>query len=356
VYLCSKVYLNSKPFPQNGTSREIRPKSARVRRNANIDHRPRRRSEARLFFAALLFVCFFPSNRAHAQNWQYRSSVRFVIAYTATEQKLAAQVLDELQHQQQVLSEQLRFQPVHVITVFLCPTQAAFDRITGGVIPHWGEAAADHLQWRIFLKAPGASSNSELDWQTLQHELAHLMLAELAEPNHLPRWFNEGAAILLAGETRHVDPLAISRAMTTNSLVTFDEIEALLSFPNEQAALAYSESYHAVKFLVRRYGAGAIKKYAEAFSTHADPRAAFRAAFGEDSWDFEIAYFDHLRQSFRWYLLVDDSLIWGGLILVLVIAGYFVTRWRNKKRVKEWEINDQLDACNNDITEKPEEK
>ena len=280
--------------------------------------------------------CLLPCT-VFPQDWRYHSTARFVIAFSTPDKNLALQTLAKLQRQQAQLSQQLDFQPGRVITAYLCPTQSAFDRITGGAIPHWGEAAADHQHWRIFVKAPRASTGKALDWQTLAHELAHLMLAEIADPHHLPRWFNEGAAILLAGETRHVDPLAISRAMTTNSLVTFDEIEALLSFPNEQAALAYSESYHAVKFLVRRHGAQAIKKFAQAFTTHEDARAAFREAFGEDLWDFETAYFDHLRRDFRWYVLLDESLLWGGVVLVLVIAGYFATRWRNMRKTREWE-------------------
>lgn len=276
-----------------------------------------------------------------SQAWQYHSTARFVIAYASVDKNLATQALAQLQHQQEQLSQQLDFQPRRAITVFLCPTQAAFDRLTGGVIPHWGQAAADAVQWRIFLKSPAANAGKEVDWQTIKHELAHLMLAEMAYPNRLPRWFNEGAAILLAGEMGHVDPTAIARAMTTNSLVTFDEIEALLSFPNEQAALAYSESYHAVKFLVRRFGAASLTNYAETLALHPDPGIAFRTAFSQDLWDFEIAYFDHLRQSFRWYVLLDESLLWGGTILVLVLAGYIVTRWRNKRKVTEWEADEE---------------
>ncbi len=289
-----------------------------------------------------------------AQAWQYHSTSRFVIAYSASEKNLATRVLAELQLQQEQLSQQLNFQPRRAITVYLCPTQAAFDRLTGGVIPHWGEAAADPVQWRIFLKSPRASANKKLDWQTIKHELVHLTLGEIADPNRLPRWFNEGAAILLAGETDHVEPLAISRAMTTNSLVTFDEIEALLSFPNAQAGLAYSESYHAVKFLVRRFDAEAIKKYAQTLALHPDSRAAFRTAFGEDLWDFEIAYFDHLRKNFRWYVLLDESLLWGGLILALVIAGYVATRWRNKKKKQEWEDEAAEKSMDGDAMESDE--
>lgn len=287
-------------------------------------------------FAVFLFLLV----EARGQNWEYHSTARFVIAHSPAQKNLATQVLAQLQHQQEQLSRQLSFQPRRTITVYLCPTQAAFDRLTGGAIPHWGEAAADAAQWRIYLKSPAASADKSLDWQTIKHELAHLMLAEIAAPNRLPRWFNEGAAILLAGETDHVEPLAISRAMATKSLVTFDEIESLLSFPNAQAGLAYSESYHAVTFLVRRHGAEAIPQYAQALAQHAEARAAFQAAFGEDLWDFEIAFFAHLRKSFRWYVLLDDTLIWSGLIVLLVCAGYFVTRWRTKKKMREWELEE----------------
>ncbi|MGH7597441.1 MAG: hypothetical protein ACREOI_13895, partial [bacterium] len=115
-------------------------------------------------------------------TWLYHSTPRFVIAYREADKTLAIHVLDELQQRQQQLAAQLGYQPRRVITVFLCPTQQIFDRMTGGAVPHWGEAAANTAQWRIFLKTPAASDTRELLPVTVTHELAHLCLAELATP------------------------------------------------------------------------------------------------------------------------------------------------------------------------------
>jgi hypothetical protein len=297
-------------------------------------------------------------------TWHYHSTPRFVIAYREQDQTLAIRVLDELQQRQQQLAAQLGYQPRRVITVFLCPSQQIFDRMTGGAVPHWGEAAANTAQWRIFLKTPAASDTRELLPVTVTHELAHLCLAELAtpaealdaKPNSLPRWFNEGAAILLSGEPRYSDPTLISRALLTNSIVEFDEIDDLLSFHSARAGLAYAESYHAVHFMITRFGAEAVRQFAQAFGVHNDARKAFHAAFNEDLWDFEVAYFDYLRQHFRWYFLLDESFLFGMAILILLIAGFLITRRRARRKMKEWEKEDDGEEQENFPPEVDENK
>lgn len=295
-----------------------------------------RTASSKIFALLLGFMLF--AVRLHAQSWQYHTTARFVLAYSSSHKNFALQILAELQAEDRELATRLQFTPARTITVYLCPTQSSFDRMTGGVIPHWGEAAADPVSWRIFLKAPRLNESKRV---TLKHELVHLLLAELAYPNRVPRWFNEGAAILLAAETQHVEPALISRAMSTNSLLTFDDIEAMLAFPNEKASLAYSESYHAVNFLTRRHGFVAIKNFAHALAQHAEARTAFHATFNEDLWDFETAYFDYVRKNFRWYFLWEETILWGVGIFLLFIAAYVATRLRTRKKAKEWEREEE---------------
>lgn len=309
------------------------------------------RNHTKPFSLRLFFLCAFifliiqlptAAQNAAGIEWHYHSTLNFVMAYREADHALALRVLDELQQQQQRLAQRLAFQPRRAITVYLCPTQYVFDRMTGGGVPHWGEAAANTALWRIYLKTPGANNARELVPATVTHELAHLCLAELALPHSLPRWFSEGAAILLSNEARPADPVLISRALLTQSLVDFEEIDDLLSFPNVRAALAYAESYQAVKFMTQRFGQHAITQFARALAAQPEPRLAFQAAFAEDLWDFETAYFDYLRHHFRWYFLLDESFLFGGIILLLLSAGFLVTRWRTRKRVKEWEAEDKI--------------
>ena len=307
---------------------------------------------SKLFSLRFLFRCasflFLFQTPAVAQNpggieWHYHSTLNFVMAYREADHPLALRVLDELQQQQRRLAERLAFQPRRAITVYLCPTQYIFDCMTGGGVPHWGEAAANTAQWRIYLKTPSANKARDLVPATVTHELTHLYLAELAQPHSLPRWFSEGAAIFLSNEARPADPMLISRALLTHSLVDFEAIDDLLSFPNVRAALAYAEGYQAVNFMTQRFGAHAITKFARALATQPQSRLAFQAAFGEDIWDFETAYFDFLRQRFRWYFLLDESFLFGGIILLLLTAGFLVTRWRAKKKMQEWEAEDKVE-------------
>ena len=288
----------------------------------------------KVFTSLASLLILLSANSASPQSWQYHSTARFVLAYSPEQKNFALQILSEVQAEDRRLAARLQFTPRRAITVYLCPTQSSFDRLTGGVIPHWGEAAADPVLFRIFLKTPRSQNEKRV---TIKHELVHLLLAEMAHPNRLPRWFNEGAAILLAGETQHIEPALISRAMATNSLLTFDDIEAMLAFLNEKVSLAYSESYHAVNFLARRHGVAAIRNFAQALAQNAEPRAAFQSAFAEDLWDFEIAYFDYVRETFRWYFLWDETVLWGVGILSLFIAAYIATRLRTRKKAAQWE-------------------
>lgn len=291
-----------------------------------------------------LLICFLTvcPSLGYSQIWHYHSSSSFVVAYRETDETLAIRVLGELQERQHQLAQRLAYEPRRVITVFLCPTQYIFDRMTGGGVPHWGEAAANTALWRIYLKTPAANNAREVLPATVTHELAHLCLAELAQPHTLPRWFNEGAAMLLSNEARPADPILLSRALLTKSLVDFEKIDDLLSFPNVRAALAYAESYQAVRFLTQRFGEDAITKLARALAEQPEPRQAFLTAFTEDLWNFETEYFDFLRRRFRWYFLLDESFLFGGIILILLVAGFLVTRWRTRKKMKEWENEEEI--------------
>lgn len=303
-------------------------------------------SSLRFFFRCAIFLFLFQfsavAQNPASLNWHYHSSSSFVVAYREADETLAIRVLGELQERQRQLAQRLAFQPRRVITVFLCPTQYIFDRMTGGGVPHWGEAAANTALWRIYLKTPAANNAREVLPATVTHELAHLCLAELAQPHALPRWFNEGAAMLLSNEARPADPILLSRALLTKSLVDFEEIDDLLSFPNVRAALAYAESHQAVRFLTQRFGEDAITKLARALAEQPEPRQAFLTAFTEDLWNFETEYFDFLRRRFRWYFLLDESFLFGGIILILLVAGFLVTRWRTRKKMKEWENEEEI--------------
>ncbi|MDZ7266870.1 MAG: peptidase MA family metallohydrolase [candidate division KSB1 bacterium] len=275
------------------------------------------------------------------QDWQYLHAGRFTLAHVASEEKLAAGLLVELERQQQQLSERLQFRPRRPLTVFLCPSQYSFDYLTRHLVPDWGEAAVDVNGGRMFLKSPAANRGRELQPATLRHELVHVMLAEMVVPHRAPRWFDEGVATWLSGETQHVSPTLISSAMATHSLLSFDAIEELLTFPNPRAGLAYSISFHAVNYLVQQYGEAALVQYARSLAAQGDPRAAFQAAFQKDLWDFEAEYFDYLRANFRWYFLLDENVLWSLALLLLVVAGFIATRRRIRRRMREMQEEDR---------------
>ncbi|CAN5774444.1 hypothetical protein BH23GEM3_BH23GEM3_04690 [soil metagenome] len=84
-------------------------------------------------------------------------------------------------------------------TIYLAPSPAVFDSLTGGRVPDWGAGVAiPSLRVIILPTYPAAAPGAGDPTVTLRHELAHLALnAYLPEP--IPRWFDEGYATWSSG-------------------------------------------------------------------------------------------------------------------------------------------------------------
>lgn len=118
-------------------------------------------------------------------------------------------------------------------------------------LPHWAAGAADPLSRRVVV-AVTASRKRQDRGRVLLHELAHLGAREAAGGRPLPRWLDEGAARVIAGEHSSEDLSVLARARVGDSLIPLAALAE--GFPHDQAhaALAYAEAGRAVSLLEGR--------------------------------------------------------------------------------------------------------
>ncbi|HEX5054610.1 MAG TPA: peptidase MA family metallohydrolase [Planctomycetota bacterium] len=178
-----------------------------------------------------------------------------------------------------------------------------------------------HIVWGE-MRRTGASSRG-----VVVHELVHELLDQFAAPHGslMPRWFHEGLAQFLAGDTYlGASEEDLVWRVSTRRLLSFDSLRK--GFPADEAGLrtAYGQSYSYVSWLVREYGLDALLSVARA----TDERTSFeRALVGwtrRSTLELEEAWQDHLLHgsgaSWRVWFQQSFSLLLIAALPVLVLA------------------------------------
>ncbi len=106
--------------------------------------------------------------------------------------------------------------------------------------------------------------------QALAHELAHVVLADRFDTDALPRWLDEGMAILAdPAEKRRGHSRGVRRAMATGSYFRLPELLSLSDYPPASRwATFYDQSAALVEYLVARQGHERFVEFVEISLEH----------------------------------------------------------------------------------------
>ena len=226
------------------------------------------------------------------------------------------------------------------VHVFLPSSDEEFNRLTGARIPDWGGGCA--LPERRIIVVRASSEGGGRLREVLRHELAHVFLRQAVGEKGVPRWFDEGMAMMQSGEWRMEQTLRMARAVLLGRLIALDEIGEMLSFRSSKAQLAYVESFLAVLFLCRLGGQDAPRKVVEAMQSGLDFEEALVRVAGARSEDFARAWERYARDRYNLVLvLVEGPWFWMGLS-VLFVGIYLTKRYRTKQIVRTWELEEAM--------------
>ena len=230
---------------------------------------------------------------------------------------------------------------VHAV---LAHTPAAFDEVTGGVVPEWRAGVAIPA-WNM-LVMPTGEGVRVVDGEglrTLRHEWAHLGLSGYLEDLRIPRWFNEGYAQWASGGFDASEAWRLRVLIASRRAPEMDSLTLGWPAGREEARSAYLLAASAVTYLLESGGEAGLRIFLDRWKTERSFDTAFRETFGLTTSQFEEDWKRHVRRRYGWLFVVSrSSVFWLVLALVLLFMVHGRQRHNREKlaRLRAEELPD----------------
>lgn len=222
------------------------------------------------------------------------------------------------------------------VRISLPLTRTEFVRMTGGRVPYWAGGVAYPGAGAIVVKAPTFFGEGVPMEVLVAHELAHILMDVAARQGDIPRWFEEGFAQLLAGESRTGSLGRLARAALADRLMGLPRVDNVLSFRSPDAELAYAESRAAAESLKERFGWEVIRAILYRVAESSDFPVAFQQSTGVEYEAWQADWLESAQKHYRNFAFLDvESLIW--VLILLLSAAAVVAVWiRKRRQLRKW--------------------
>jgi len=163
--------------------------------------------------------------------------------------------------------------------------------------------------------------------QVFRHELAHVALEDAVSGRTIPRWFNEGFAVMASGETSFVRLQTLWTATLSDNLLTLGQLDRTFPSDENQAGIAYAEAADVVRFLVRREDKHRFRGLVSRLRDGETMDSALLNSYGEEASTLESEWREDVAKRYTfWPVLFSGTVIWAGTM------GLFALGWRKKRR------------------------
>ncbi len=181
----------------------------------------------------------------------------------------------------------------------------------------------------VLLTIKPVHPNSQHDLgEVFRHELAHVALEDAVSGRSIPRWFNEGFAVMASGETSFVRMQTLWTATLSDNLLTLAQLDR--TFPRRRKIKPASptpEAADVVRFLVRREEQHRFRGLVSRLRDGETMDAALLNSYGEETSSLESEWRDDVAKRFTfWPVLCSGTVIWAGTL------GLFALGWRKRRR------------------------
>jgi len=171
----------------------------------------------------------------------------------------------------------------------------------------------------------------------VRHELVHELLDQFAFPNgrYLPRWFHEGLAQHLAGDTYlRASENDLVWGAGLRRLLLFGELRAHFPADTVSLRLAYAQSYSYVSWLVWRFGLDELLAAARAADDVTSFEAALVGRTGRTTLQLEEAWRHHVvhGSGATWRVLLEQCFSYCLLALLPILVIALIRRLRAEER------------------------
>lgn len=268
-----------------------------------------------------------------------RSGVR--VRYAPGDSLVAARVLDFLLDQPPLPGLPPGFPTVALVT--LAPDEASFRRLTGGA-PDWGAGVARIADREIVVPAYASARSAPGEANAvLRHEWAHLALNEYLGGLRIPRWFDEGYALLAENGFEAMEAWRLRVLMALERTPPLDSLT--LDWPSDQASaeVAYLLAGSALTYLNEESGERGLRRLLERWRDGGALDPALRATYGVGVDQLEEDWRRWVRRRFGWLTVATHSAVIWTAFGVALIALTASRRRRDRERMARLRATEPAD-------------
>ncbi len=186
--------------------------------------------------------------------------------------------------------------------------------------------------------------------ETISHEICHIYQHRIKKSHTLPSWFKEGMAMYFSKEIS-INNNAISKSIWLKCLIDLKDLKNISSLDKSQINLAYQESRLAYKMIIDDFGSTAVRKIISEMNNNFSFDLAFKKITGINLNDFETKFNLKIINSDDRYIIFKQPMNWFFLSAIILIIIFIVVKFRNKKIIRKWEIEDELENLNEDSSD-----
>jgi hypothetical protein len=270
----------------------------------------------------------------------------FNFTFTEADARVVSPLLAEADTLARDLTSELGISLQKPITVIIAPTAEEFQRIqpAGARVPAWAIGVAYPTENLIILLSPRVPQRGHIDLlKTFQHELIHIALGQAFKgKEQVPRWLNEGLAMIAGGEWSVARLSTITFAVLGGKLIPMEKITGSFPWDPGQAELAYCESFYFISFLKGQFGSDAFKKFMAAYIARKNFKQAIEDAYLVRWDEMEELWLSYLRVRFSWIPLITSSTTLWFLATLIFILGYVRKKRMNRLKLAEWKRQEEF--------------
>jgi len=178
---------------------------------------------------------------------------------------------------------------------------------------------------------------------TFVHELAHIYLHAALGGGKVPRWFNEGFAMLVASERVGERLKTIMGAAATGSFIPLDEISDGFPMSPPTVHLAYAQSMLFVRYLSRTGGRSALASLITGVRGGMSFDMVFEHVFGGTETMLFEQFKGTLDQGISIVWVITSSAVLWVLVTLLFLYAYLTKRQRAAKKRKAWQLEEEIE-------------
>jgi hypothetical protein len=177
----------------------------------------------------------------------------------------------------------------------------------------------------------------------LDHEVAHVLVARAAAHHPVPRWLDEGVAMVAGHAWGLADTSRLTLAAITRSGVPTAELDAMFAGHAGEVSRAYALSGALVRDLLRRYDREVVARLLGGVRLGLGFDEAFRRASGTTVARFEAAFWRRHSFWYRWVPLLGSSVTLWFAITLLALFAFRRRRRRDAEIRARWELEEAVD-------------